>query len=596
MMSKDLGKLNHTQKRRFKKKTLYINSLIVTLVIFITVVSIFSFNIFGSRSKLFNKNSDVNKVSNTTLRKIERKEGDWWDDMYGTNLRLKVQNNSSLRTLDKNTILSFTFDHKKLVDDKRSFDNGNDFELVYYAKDEVYKKVAFNLVNPNSDKSEIFFQTLEDVPSQTYDNFYYLYLGNIDKKSSLDKRVVNPSKESSFSTTIEKESQNALAAQLSRKWIIRGGAGVDTKYKKLDVKLFSTSSDITLPRVNILKKDNSIAKTFDLTYKDSFSNSMDLSSMDTGEYYAQISGEIGGKRRNSPKYNLIVSEPMFMNWSIDWEGFYIEDSALNSIENFSKTYNVPITHYFNPRIYVKGQDQKRAEFLTNWIKERQKKGDEISLHLHMWFDMVQEAGVTVKKEPFWEKGTEGHDVPTTVYSPEEFDKLVTWGLEKFKVHGLPAPKGYRAGGWQINLDDLKVLERNNFAYDSSGRDYVQFGAKRMAVPWTLSPTSKPYRPNIHNMNKADQPTLDILEFPNNGDNSSNYGPQSRKIIDNFNKNYSGGILKEKQTFVFLSHVQLFKNDEPVIKKFFEEVQGKTADKDNGPLIYTTVEDILPEYQ
>jgi peptidoglycan/xylan/chitin deacetylase (PgdA/CDA1 family) len=600
MTTKDLGKLEQT-RNRFRKSKHYFTIVVVLLLICATVVSIFVLDTFHVKSSLFGKDSVVNSSPNSTLSKEDAVKENWWDDDFAFSAKLKVTNNNTFATLDKDSVVRFDFDHKDLVTRKNSLASGSDLELVYLQKNSTYKRIPFNFFNPNKEDSYIKFKTEEDIPANSSIEYYYLYYGDFTKLNSFDMKITASMATSSvsFSITNPKTLENPLNPILSRKWIIKGGDSVSDSYKKLEVTIEDIGSEISGPKVNILEFDKSLLKTYDLIHTKDYANTIDLSTLPPGTYYIQVEGDIQGKKRLSAKHPVIVSEPMYVNWSMDWEGFYLEDSYLWSIEEISNKFKVPVTHYFNPRIYSKKQDPKRAAYLTDWIKKRQKdNGDEIQLHLHMWFDMVEEAGVPVKKDVFWEKGLEGHDVPQTVYSPEEFDKMIKWGLQKFQEHNLPKPIGYRAGGWQINSAQLKVLEKNGFEFDSSGRDYTQFGAKKMEVPWRLTPTSQPYVPSTTNINIAGTGTdaMNLWEFPNNGDNSSNYGQKSTKILDNFYKNYKGTFLTERETFIILSHVQLFYNDAPVVKRFFEDVSQKTAEQDSGPVIFSTIEKILPEYQ
>ena len=148
----------------------------------------------------------------------------------------------------------------------------------------------------------------------------------------------------------------------------------------------------------------------------------------------------------------------------------------------------------------------------------------------------------------------------------------------------------------MNSPLMKVLADNGFKVDSSARNFTKFGTNQMPVPWYLSATSKPYKPSLSDQNRAGNDSINIWEFPNNGDNSSNYGKDSTTVIENFKLNYDGSALTQKQTLVVLSHIQLFSNDEPVMRRYFTEVSKHLASDDNGPVVYTTIQKVLPEYE
>jgi predicted deacetylase len=386
---------------------------------------------------------------------------------------------------------------------------------------------------------------------------------------------------------------------ISRQWILIGRT-IDEKYKSSVVKIsHRDQKQISTPVLTITDKSSSTTQSI-VMERDSSGFAYDLKKVNlkAGEYDIQAELKLDNATVKTPRQNIHVSYPLFVNWSIDWEGDGVEDRWIQALDKISDDYKVPMTHYFNPGIYVEAMfPQEKSKYVTSWLLNRQKtKGDEIGLHLHMWHKVVEAMGIPVRMQPNWDNQGRGHDVPTTSYTPEEFDKMIKWSKEMFKKNGLPEPKLYRAGGWQINADQMKVLVNNGFIADTSGRDYVKFGRNKMPVPWNLTSTTRPYKPSVADINKPGTPAIGLWEFPNNGDNSSNYGPTSTVINDKFKQNFNGSALKEMQTFSVLSHVQHFHvSDDIVIRKFFAESSKSLAENDSGPVIYTTINKILPEY-
>lgn len=474
--------------------------------------------------------------------------------------------------------------------------------MVYLTKDNKFREINFDIVNPNSDKTNLRFELIDTIGVKESNNYFYLYYGNVFLQDVFKlTSTAKPIDDKSFVVSIGEENKHPLNVDISRKWILKGGTTLDTKFKSSQVKVSTSDTKImSTATLNIMDKNFKIVQSVNMLKDlgiESFTQSIDLSSLAVGDYAVQISATVDGAKENSPKQKIHISWPLYVNWSIDWEGDDVTDKSLQTVESIANENKVPITHYFNPRIYVGGMSSERSKFLTNWVLNRKaKNGDEIGLHLHMWYDMVKTIGITEKREPFWDDAKTGHDVPQTAYSAEEFDQMVSWALMQFNAHGLPVPNVYRAGGWQINIDQLKVLAKYRFLADSSGRDSIKFGKKQYQVPWSLYPTTKPYKPSIYDMNTPGVTNIGLWEFPNNGDNTSSYGPNSTKVIDNFKENYDGSALKEKQMFVILSHMQYFSNDEPVVRRFFAEVSKSLASSDSGPVIYSTIQSVIPEYE
>ena len=51
------------------------------------------------------------------------------------------------------------------------------------------------------------------------------------------------------------------------------------------------------------------------------------------------------------EFSFNVSNPVYVVWSIDWEGFDVKEDYLKEMANISTKYGVPMTHFFNPYIY-----------------------------------------------------------------------------------------------------------------------------------------------------------------------------------------------------------------------------------------------------
>jgi peptidoglycan/xylan/chitin deacetylase (PgdA/CDA1 family) len=565
-----------------------------------TVSYFFYFDRSGSQANNSNTQNSSDSGSNAPLKPLDKRVESWWNNEYRFYQKILIQNSSS-NSLQNNNTVTLTFNHSKLVQDSKSTPSGQDMRVVYLNRDNKFQQLNFEVVNPNTDKSDLRFALYEPIGTRESENYYYLYYGNVLRVEPF--KLANTIKSldlGDYKASFGDEVRHPLDIDISRKWVLRGGNTVAPSFKTSKVSLKQPANRLlSSANLTVFDKNTKIVQNIPMVKEldNSFSQDVNVNALDYGDYTVQVTAMIDGVLEYSPKQKIHISQPLYVNWSIDWEGDDVQEKWLQMLDALANENKVPVTHYFNPRIYVGGPSSDRAKYLTNWVLNRRAKhGDEIGLHLHMWYDMVKAAGLTEKREPNWAGGATGHDVASTAYTAEEFDQLITWSLKQFSDHGLPKPTVYRAGGWQINVDQLKILVKYGFKADSSGREYVKFGTKQYPVPWNLYPTTRPFKPSINNINATGKDLIGIWQFPNNGDNSSNYGPDSKKILDNFKLNYNGDALKDKQTFVILSHMQYFNNDEPVMKRVFAELNKSLASSDSGPIIYTTIEKVLPEYE
>jgi peptidoglycan/xylan/chitin deacetylase (PgdA/CDA1 family) len=312
------------------------------------------------------------------------------------------------------------------------------------------------------------------------------------------------------------------------------------------------------------------------------------------------SDQIENKKWTSDPATINISYGLYMVWTMDWEGSPtpFSQSQINLIEDLSENHNnIPQTQFVNPRIFLDNFSSNQRDLRLDYILERQEKyGDEIGLHLHMWFDLVGAAGVEAKSEPAWDskdgpsaKG--GWDVPSSVYSYEEYKKILEWSLDTFEQNGLPEPVSFRAGGWYLDLDNVRALESTGFRVDSSGRDAQFWGQGYIPSPWSLGSTSEPYKMSTSNINDDEPgPRFDVWQLPNNGAESYRYTDE--QMIQFLEDNYREEPLEERRLVVVLSHPHWFSIDYPKLERLFTRTDEIYYGDDLGPLHYSTLKEYL----
>lgn len=326
-----------------------------------------------------------------------------------------------------------------------------------------------------------------------------------------------------------------------------------------------------------------------LNSKDVWSIYIPIEELDSNSYDLTVLIEVCGEEY-SKDFTFNVSNPVYVVWSIDWEGFDVKEEYLNEMDRISRQYSAPMTHYFNPYIYIYLPSQ-RAKYLTEWVRGREE--DSIGLHLHMYNRLVEASGVKVNNIPSWGSTTgNGHDTPNSNYGYEDFKKIMEWSIKKFEENSLERPSIYRAGGWFLDEENIKVLNDLEFNIDSSGRTYYKHGTNQIEGHWNLSPDTQPYILNSFDQNITNEPNLNIWEYPNNGGDSWAFNSDS--LISRFKSNYSGGINNRDVVVTYLSHPHWFNREGPNIEGAFKYISQYSYLNDTGPVIFLSL-DILHQY-
>lgn len=482
-------------------------------------------------------------------------------------------------------LVEFKFDHQSLVYNNQSLADGTDMRIIAQlnnASDNVY----FEVNDLNTASTRIRFDT-KNYPTASY----FLYFGNRNNTTNSILGITTLIS-SVGEVTVGSTQTPTLSISSDKVWALsyKEGTQINLNFT-LPENLRTTKNKLYLVNAN----NNSIE---DIDWSSS-SEPLQITSkkIATGKQSVYIALKTPeGEVLRSNNVTLQVSKPMFVAWTIDWEGNDIQDWVLRSLESIMNQYKMPLTHFFNPRIYITQIPQYRRDQLTNWVKARQiSNGDEIAMHMHMHYDMIRAAGVEVKTSPRWGSGIDGYDVLTSDYTYSEITKIIQWGLQQFELNGLSKPAGYRAGGWFASLDTLKALNNLNFTYDSSGRETYQFGAKKVSGLWSLTPSSQPYQPSSSDQNSSSpEPRLDLWEMPNNGNDS--YWFNTQQLIDRFYINYPAGqILNEPRMLTYLSHLDWFEVDQPRVQAVMAEIDKYSFENDAGPVVYVTLSEALKEW-
>lgn len=547
----------------------------------------------------------------------------WWNYDYNSFKQITVKNNNAFTSINSGDAVFFRVDHKGLVDTQKSKVGGEDLRMVHLnAETNEYVEVPIILKSPNTESTEVLFRIQSNIWAQQFDPNYFLYYGNNFERNLLaedtpEEQLIKPK---SFQIIIGSEELPDLSISTSKQWVLRDA----TSDENSNLIITATANTDDLGKSSIIEyqvEDTSFQGTMDYlvsgisTRNEQWNTSFDVRSLPVGEYrVAVVAKDLGGNIvYESPKRGFYVSEPMYVAWTMDWEGYNVEDRYLTAMDSLSSKHNnLPITHFFNPRIYYTadtGQSlapvlsatdvvsSSQADKLTSWVIDRRdNNGDQIALHLHMQYDFVEAAGVTPRTGPKWSGFDNGYDVATTAYSQEELQKIVGLALDYYESNGLQKPTVYRAGGWQVDHELFQTLENFSFKADSSGRESTYIGG--LPVPWTLTRTQDPYqisRIDYNTTSPIPGDNYNLWELPNNGGNSGTY--DANALISAFNENFESGVpLKKKKLVVSLSHPHWFDSQEELrIDDYLSYSDQFLNSEDKGPVIYVTLDEAMQAF-
>lgn len=419
---------------------------------------------------------------------------------------------------------------------------------------------------------------------------YFMYFKDLIKLNDSDVK----GDESIDCNVLKPQIKNIIeSTALKRKWLLVGDNLPEEYTNLIIISDLENTSYETKAFEDITFEIEGSNISGELAYDEAQKNltlKRNVEDLKPGVYSVKISSN--SKYCSIPEYKEFtfnISSPVYVTWTMDWEGFDVEQKYLDSITNISKKYGVPITHFFNPYIYL-NLSKTRSAYLTEWIKDRVQLGDSVGLHLHMDNKLVKAAGVKVQDSLTWGGWYKnGHDVPNSVYGYVDFKKIIMWSQAQFKANNLPIPTMYRGGAWFVDEENLRVLNDLGFVLDSSGRQKYIWGDNKLEGPWDLKSTTQPYQLNGKNQNVTANPTMKLWEVPNNGADSWSF--TAEQMLGYFKDNYSGGINQDIKVVTYLSHPHWFNIDEPKIISLFRSLGKYTVVSDNGPVIFITLDNL-----
>ena len=317
-----------------------------------------------------------------------------------------------------------------------------------------------------------------------------------------------------------------------------------------------------------------------------------LAGLAPGSYGAQLVQRVRGTGDvTSAQVALILSQPEYVVWTLDFEGDASGDAEMANTAAIADGLRLPMSVFWNPRVWTTDQvSAERQDAMLAWTKGRMAKGDEVALHLHMWTDYVRTVGLAPRTVPSWAGRGDGYDVPITAYPENEQQAMIGYGVKLMLQHGLPTPTSFRAGGDMGDAATLRAVAASGFTADCTAvaKDAPAIG--RIPYPWTLPAGAQPYAPSRTDANAPGD--LPLLEAPTIGGNTYGFTgqsiqPQIRANIGLFAP--AGAVAAERKAITVVSHPGTIG---PAERAAIEALLGAFGplryDADAGPVRFVTL--------
>ena len=302
--------------------------------------------------------------------------------------------------------------------------------------------------------------------------------------------------------------------------------------------------------------------------------------------------------------SALLTQPEYVVWTLDFEGDASGDAELANTAAIADGLRIPMVVFWNPRAWTTDQvSAERQNAMLMWTKDRQAKGDEVALHLHMWTDYVLAAGVGhiapgPRTTPSWAGRGDGYDVPITAYSEAEQKTLIDYGVKLMAEHGLTKPTSFRAGGDMADASTLRALATSGFDLDCTAvaKDYPSIG--RIPYPWSLPAGAQPYRPSRTDANALGD--LPLLEAPTIGGNTyaftvTSIQPQIRANLALFAP--PGKVATVRKAITIVSHPgTIVPAERAAIEALLGAFDALRYDKDAGPVRFVTAAQLAKAYR
>lgn len=207
-----------------------------------------------------------------------------------------------------------------------------------------------------------------------------------------------------------------------------------------------------------------------------------------------------------------------------WQGQIITETNLKHLQTLRNTHSdIKFHHFISPSYFLRSKEE--AQISQKLLKSVILSDEPVGLYLSGWKSVIESSNVVFRNFPtFWgNKITDadcikdcGHEVPITIYKPEEIDSIFKKSISTLETAGFSNIRSFISGGWMSSSSVRSAAVKHSIHFDLSG------------VPYTILQKHIQFDPlynwlagNWSQMTPFSQPSLEyyttnwLLSIPNN---------------------------------------------------------------------------------
>jgi hypothetical protein len=386
-----------------------------------------------------------------------------------------------------------------------------------------------------------------------------------------------------------------------RDWMLVGDA-VTPGQDEIEIQVFTPAGVSTVD----VWLDDQAGVRLDRAGEGDFRGVLDASGLAIGAHELLLAAD--GEETAFARRIVRRSHALYVVVTNDWDDADNTDASLEQQERLHGFHpELRMTHFVGPYTYTdETVTPARRQVLTDWVLGmREQYGDEIGLHIHPYCNFVDTTGVACRTEPstVYDAGDEtGYTVMCSAYSDQEFTDILLAADAIFEENGLGKPTSFRAGGWTAELGTLRALAAAGYVADGSANNWArleewQGQQNGVLYEWnkehwaTIGDTSQPYYPSESDILVPGEPSIPVLEVPDNGilvDYVS-----GAEMIEIFDANWDRETpLEQPLVYSIGYHPPNFISEYRVrITEALTHAEAFLASNGSGPVVYATMSEM-----
>jgi hypothetical protein len=335
-----------------------------------------------------------------------------------------------------------------------------------------------------------------------------------------------------------------------------------------------------------------------------FALDADVAALPPGDHDVLLAAD--GEATAFAQLRLRRTHALYVLVSTDWDFSDPgrDTMAWHSVTLHARHPDVKVTHFLAPYTFTDPavSDAREAEIVA-WARQmRDEYGDELALHIHPYCHFVTSAGLDciTDQSTVYAQDDSGYTIRVSAYGEDDFRTLVAAADELFQERGLGKPVTFRAGGWTATIETLRALAAEGYVADTSANNWArmeEWEGQGTLYTWNMAnwgpigDTSQPYYPSEDDILSSAEPTLPILEVPDNAIMVDYVSVE--EMVEIFEANWGGGPLAAPTSYMMGFHPALsFGDDERLrVLGLLEHTDQFQAADGRGPVVYALLRDM-----